>query len=67
MKSRLDDQRAQCSGKVAFMCFDHAVRQTKRWRQRDRREAGGYKPYRCPHCRQWHLGRDGRRDSDIRP
>ena len=45
---------AQCLGKRAFLTFTEAQRQAKhkRW-PRD--------IYRCPHCRQWHIGGKGPR------
>lgn len=51
---------ADCTGKVPFRSRELAMRVSDRARKRKRRSKGEWRPvpYRCPHCRQWHLGRD---------
>lgn len=45
---------AQCLGKRAFLTFTEAHRASKRFHTRS-------SIYRCPHCRQWHIGGKGPR------
>lgn len=54
--------RPDCTGKAPFRSRELAERVTQRARKSKRRRGKGEwrpVPYRCPHCRQWHLGRDG--------
>lgn len=53
--------RPDCTGKVPFRSRELAERISRQAKRRKRHGGRGEKrpaPYRCPHCRQWHLGRD---------
>lgn len=53
MKSaRVEHPSAQCDGKAAYPSFGAAERLLKRHAHRRK----PVHPYRCPHCRLWHLG-----------
>jgi hypothetical protein len=59
----------ECIGKVAFVSWDRAHQVSKRSKRKSQRRGyagSGMGVYRCPCCRQWHIGsrtdiRKGRR------
>jgi hypothetical protein len=46
--------RVHHEGKQAFASYEEAERIAKRSRRRKYRQRQNV--YRCPHCRQWHIG-----------
>lgn len=49
------NQQASCAGKAPFPSFA-AAHEILRARRRGRTDIRGRFAYRCPFCRQWHLG-----------
>ena len=46
----------QCFGMQAFDSFNAANKTIKSMRRRGKgRDKRGRRPYRCPHCRKWHI------------
>lgn len=47
---------ASCTGKVAFLTWELAHRIIERRRKSELSKHEPQTVYRCPHCRQWHIG-----------
>lgn len=49
---------SQCTGKQVFASYTAADKIGRRRGMKFRDKYKRFKPYRCPHCRQWHLAED---------
>jgi hypothetical protein len=48
------------TGKAVYLTYDHAAASIKAFARSDRKQKGYLHPYRCPVCRQWHVGSPSR-------
>lgn len=44
------------TGKAVYLDYSHALVSIKAFRRNGRKMQGVLRPYRCPYCRNWHVG-----------
>lgn len=44
------------TGKAVYLTYEHAATSIKAFRRSGRKMQGVLRPYRCPYCRNWHVG-----------